>query len=126
MVLRWSLAGFNVVYDRMRKGRWSWGEGVGAFGKEKTARKLPNFSSVRESETNILAVAANGQVVVGYVGEDKKKSGARRNSPSPALVRYQILWMPEMAARSMTMRPLPSRLPKSSDIAPSRSERITS
>ena len=50
MVLRWSLAGFNVVYDRMRKGRWSWGEGVGAFGKEKTARKLPNFSSVRESD----------------------------------------------------------------------------
>ena len=82
MVLRWSLAGFNVVYDRIRKGRWSWGEGVGAFGKEKTARKLPNFSSVRESETNILAVAANGQVVVGYVGEDKKERGQEEFSQS--------------------------------------------
>ena len=71
-----------MVYDRMRKGRWSWGEGVGAFGKEKTARKLPNFSSVRESETNILAVAANGQVVVGYVGEDKKERGQEEFSQS--------------------------------------------
>ena len=62
MVLRWSLAGFNVVYDRMRKGRWSWGEGVGAFGKEKTARKLPNFSSVRESETKDSTKARRGRV----------------------------------------------------------------
>lgn len=36
MVLQWSSAGFNMVYNRVRKDRWSQYAGVGAFGKRKT------------------------------------------------------------------------------------------